>query len=368
METLGSELESQSSPEQAPLALTPGSERSVDAWQQTGSFPYPNLQVYPSPQPQEYSNAELRLIYHLSSISNDLLTKGATGLTIWTQKLPKFLSIASTHGYCMQALLSFSANHLAWVRSSHETRNLYLHHGSIALRGLHEAIGSFSRDNADAVLATSLLLLWQATDWRSWSSLRAGIQSKVLSAMQSWKHESLFAEYVAEEDLLATAFRAPRRRSSVSAHERVSILQNVLYSLQRLQSALVGHEQELGWAYQLHAYVQQLQGIDPAQTPEDQFNCLYQLRKWLFWVPVSLLQGQSSQGPALLTVAHLYSTALALEPLFPELGSSFCSAMTLQPLEAIISVTDAMQSQHGINTSTMEIGMLMQYPQQIAMN
>ncbi|KAI7098609.1 hypothetical protein KC316_g21451, partial [Hortaea werneckii] len=31
----------------------------------------------------------------------------------------------------------------------------------------------------------------------------------VLSAMQSWKHESLFAEYVAEEDLLATAFRAP---------------------------------------------------------------------------------------------------------------------------------------------------------------
>ncbi|KAI6868025.1 hypothetical protein KC343_g9846 [Hortaea werneckii] len=190
----------------------------------------------------------------------------------------------------------------------------------------------------------------------------------VLSAMQSWKHESLFAEYVAEEDLLATSFRAPRRRSSVSAHERASILQNVLYSLQRLQSALVGHEQELSWAYQLHAYVQQLQGIDPAQTPEDQFNCLYQLRKWLFWVPVLLLQSQSSQGPALLTVAHLYSTALALEPLFPELGSSFCSAMALQPLEAIISVTDAMQSQHGINTSTTEIGMLMQYPQQIAMN
>lgn len=65
----------------------------------------------------------------------------------------------------MHALLSFSANHLAWERSSHETRNLYLHHGSIALRGLHEAIGSFSQANADAVLAASLLLLWQATDW-----------------------------------------------------------------------------------------------------------------------------------------------------------------------------------------------------------
>jgi hypothetical protein len=65
----------------------------------------------------------------------------------------------------MHALLSFSANHLAWVHTSKETRNLYLQHGSIALRGLHEAIGTFSQANADAVLAASLLLLWQATDW-----------------------------------------------------------------------------------------------------------------------------------------------------------------------------------------------------------
>jgi len=65
----------------------------------------------------------------------------------------------------MQALMSFSANHLAWMHSSNETRNLSLQHGSIALRGLHEAIGTFSRSNADAVLAASLLLLWQATDW-----------------------------------------------------------------------------------------------------------------------------------------------------------------------------------------------------------
>lgn len=65
----------------------------------------------------------------------------------------------------MHALLSFSANHLAWTQSSPETRNLQIHHGSIALRGLHEAIGGFSPANADAILAASLLMLWQATDW-----------------------------------------------------------------------------------------------------------------------------------------------------------------------------------------------------------
>jgi len=65
----------------------------------------------------------------------------------------------------MHALLSFSANHLAWTHRSNDARNLHIHHGSIALRGLHEAIGSFSPANSDAVLAASVLMLWQATDW-----------------------------------------------------------------------------------------------------------------------------------------------------------------------------------------------------------
>lgn len=65
----------------------------------------------------------------------------------------------------MHALLSFSANHLAWTSGSPETRNLQIHHGGLALHGLHDAINSFSHANGDAVLASSLLMLWQATDW-----------------------------------------------------------------------------------------------------------------------------------------------------------------------------------------------------------
>lgn len=78
---------------------------------------------------------------------------------------PRLLGIASSYPFVMHALLSFSANHLAWQHNSSGMRNLHIHHGSIALRGLHEAIGSFSHANADAALAASLLMLWQATDW-----------------------------------------------------------------------------------------------------------------------------------------------------------------------------------------------------------
>lgn len=165
MENVGSDAEGRSSPEQTPLSFSPDTESRIDLWQQTGSFPYPALQVFPPPQTHEYSKNDLRLIHHLSAISNDLMLKGTTNLTIWTQKVPKFLSIAATYPFVMHALLSFSANHLAWSRSSNETRNLHIQHGTIALRGLHEAIGNFSHQVADAVLACSLLLLWQATDW-----------------------------------------------------------------------------------------------------------------------------------------------------------------------------------------------------------
>ncbi|KAH9828227.1 Sterol uptake control protein 2 [Teratosphaeria destructans] len=368
METMGSDTESQHSPEQQSIALTPGTEQRLDDWAQTGSFPYPELGVYPFPQAQELSRNDLRLIHHLSSVSNDLLLKGITNLSVWTQKMPKFLSIASGYPYVMHALLSFSANHLAWVTSSKDTRNLYLQHGAIALRGLHEAIGSFSHANADAILAASVLLLWQATDWRSWSSLHAGIQS-VLAAMQSWKHESIFAEFIAEEDMLAVALRdSSRKASPIDPSERVAILHTIQYSLQRLQMTLFGHELELSWVNQLLAYVQQLQSLHLVQPPEEQFNCLYQLRKWLFWVPISLLQRPGGQGPAIMTIAHFYATALSLEPLFPDLGASFCSAMALAPLEAILHVTDSMPASQGHMSTSREISTIMGWPRQTALH
>lgn len=88
-ENIGSDAESQHSPEQPSLVLTPGTETRLDLWQRTGSFPYPDLQVFPPPQTHEYSKTELHLIHHLSAIANDLLLKGSTHLTTWTQKLPK---------------------------------------------------------------------------------------------------------------------------------------------------------------------------------------------------------------------------------------------------------------------------------------
>lgn len=65
----------------------------------------------------------------------------------------------------MEALLAFSAMHIAFLTDCPVVGNLAYEHRGTALQGLQQAIGTFSRETSDAVLAASLVLSWQATDW-----------------------------------------------------------------------------------------------------------------------------------------------------------------------------------------------------------
>lgn len=75
------------------------------------------------------------------------------------------LQIGSTNRYVMHSLLAFSAMHIAFLTDCPIVGNMAYEHRGLALKGLQEAIGSFSRDTSDAILAASLVLSWQATDW-----------------------------------------------------------------------------------------------------------------------------------------------------------------------------------------------------------
>ena len=75
------------------------------------------------------------------------------------------ITVALSHDFVMSAMLALSASHLAWQTKNPDTDNLAYHHRGVALKGLHEAIGDFSRENSDAILAASMLLSWQATEW-----------------------------------------------------------------------------------------------------------------------------------------------------------------------------------------------------------
>lgn len=355
--------ESPQSPKQPNLLWTPEIDATIELWRQTGEFPFPELRVYPQPQWRAYSKTDLRLIHHLSSISNEMFRNTTSKLTVWTDMMPKFLSIAASHPFVMHSILAFSASHLAWISQSSETRNLAFHHAGIALRGLHEGIANFTKVNSDAVLASSLLLAWQATDWRGWASLVTGTKT-VIQAMQPWRHESLFADYIAEHTPMPNKnFMSPISSpiSPETGREHSVILSDIQSALQRLQPYLNRHDQEGKWVDQLRAYIDRLRASSPAQTPEEQFNQLYALRKWLFWVPISLLAAKRGDVNVLVVLAHFYATALMLEPMFPDIGAVFCANLSLGPLEEITHIVQGYQDPR-YDQRVQTVSYLIQFP------
>lgn len=75
------------------------------------------------------------------------------------------INVALSSDFAMSALLALSASNLAWQTKNADTENLAYHHRGVALKGLHEAIGAFSERNSEAILAASVMLSWQATEW-----------------------------------------------------------------------------------------------------------------------------------------------------------------------------------------------------------
>lgn len=75
------------------------------------------------------------------------------------------LELALVYPHVMHAVLSFSANHVAWSTKSTQVRQVSIEYGSLALSGLHDAIGNFCQENSDSAFAASAVLACQATDW-----------------------------------------------------------------------------------------------------------------------------------------------------------------------------------------------------------
>ena len=86
----------------------------------------------------------------------------------------RFMGIATSHRFAMDTMLAWSASHLAKLQGDQKSMNQALRYRVLALKGLQDAIGKFSSSNADAILAASVILSWQAPDSNSWAVLKRG--------------------------------------------------------------------------------------------------------------------------------------------------------------------------------------------------
>lgn len=188
--------------------------------------------------------------------------------------------------------------------------------------------------------------------------------SSVIDAMDPWKHESLFGDFIAESSTFPTAPPSPGKdhRPTQPRPEDLEAYQRTLEQVQRVESHLKHHKEETTQIQHLIGFLRGSRKISPTLSIAQQFERLQPLRTWLFWMPVGYLQNYHGSPNSLVVIAHLYTVALLMERLFPEIGAAYFGSLTIGPVEEIarrlMSINVSTSSKGGLQTPLT----LMEYP------
>jgi hypothetical protein len=161
---------------------------------------------------------------------------------------------------------------------------------------------------------------------------------QVIDAMQPWKNESQFGDFIAEQSTFPTAPPSPLPNSNALTQPRkqdLEALQRAYGQLEQVESVLMNNKQNTKAISDLMAFVRGIRKVTPSHTASQRFEMLNPLRGWLFWVPVMYLQQARGNPYALVTLAYYYTVALVVEPIFPELGAAYFGSLSLGPIEEI---------------------------------
>jgi hypothetical protein len=156
--------------------------------------------------------------------------------------------------------------------------------------------------------------------------------------MQPWKNESQFGDFIAEQSTFPTAPPSPApggKKLSNPRKQDLESLQRAYAQLQNVEAHLKENNEDVKAIQQLMSFVRGVRKVSPSHTAAQRFEMLNPLRAWLFWLPVMLLQQTRGSPSALVILAHYYTIALVVEPLFPEVGAAYFGSLSLGPIEEI---------------------------------
>jgi hypothetical protein len=160
---------------------------------------------------------------------------------------------------------------------------------------------------------------------------------KVIEAMDPWKHESQFGDFIAESSTFPTAppSPAPDHQPSQPREDDLEAFQRALQQLQKLENYLKKNREDTKPVAQLITFLKGSRKVTSSLSVAQQFDRLKPLRTWLFWLPVMYLQRNGASPSGLVVIAHYYTAALLMERLFPEIGAAYFGSMTIGPVEEI---------------------------------
>ena len=188
--------------------------------------------------------------------------------------------------------------------------------------------------------------------------------------MRPWLHESELALYIEGQRSIARA-RTPVTptypgHQSQPLPDDLHRLHQAVQGLNDLRLRLANNQELLEYVEQLIAYIQLIQHDFPIQAPDAAFARLQTIRSWLFWLPPQLFRPDASDVGAVAVMSHFYATALALEPIFPEIGGAYLGSLSVSPIEKMHQMLLARRSSHPQETGLQVALDLMQGPVQTA--
>ncbi|KAF9885924.1 hypothetical protein FE257_012214 [Aspergillus nanangensis] len=346
------------------LLMSAEIELEIKNWHITGIAPFPELVHFPRSGWSKLSRTDLRLVHHIIGLSIDLHRRGLSNCTIWAQKMPIFLSIAVSHDFVMSSILTLSASHLAWVTRNKETKQLAYHHRGVAIQGLQKALSTFSRENCDAILAASILLSWQASEWQSWASLQQGLTTVLDSMHPMWKQESELALFLDNQRYLGCT-NAPVMSGYHFQDEDLASLDQTIIGLQNVQNRVAHNPEYYRRMSELVEFVRLFRKDLLSQMPEQAFERMQPLRRWLFWLPPAMLRGGDSDMGALAILAQFFGVGVALDSLFPDLGGAYLGPLSVGPIEEIYRVIVTRSTADPFNPELQMAATLMDLPSHI---
>lgn len=179
-----------------------------------------------------------------------------------------------------------------------------------------------------------------------------------------WKHESDLARYLENERALGSP-NSPAGGGFQFPEEDLALLDQIIPALQTVQKRVSHNQEHLLRIGELTEFVRHFRKALPTQTPEQAFECIQPLRRWLLWLPPAMLRGEPDDIDALAIIAQFYAIGVALDSVFPDMGGAYLGPLSVGPIEDINRIIVTRNTADSFDTGSQLSLSLMDLPRHI---